>query len=102
MPTASAVLGDLIDAARNLARQPGAHHGRPTKKRVRPIDEGGVAVLRDVRGGGPPCVLAAIAAEFGDYGACQIKIHAAAKRIDDDAGLIFVTHRARERDSKPP
>lgn len=97
MPTASAVLGDLIDAAKNLAGgSRGAIMGPGTRKRVRPIDEMAAQFYILVEVADRPGVLAAIASAFGEHG---VSIKSMEQRgMADDARLIFVTHRARERD----
>jgi homoserine dehydrogenase len=97
MPTASAVLGDLIDAARNLAAgSRGATMGAPSKKRARPIDEVASQFYVMCEVADRPGVLAAIASAFGEHG---VSIKSMQQQgIADDARLIFVTHRAREKD----
>jgi len=97
MPTASAVLGDLIDAARNLAAgSRGATMGAPSGKRVRPIDEVASQFYVMCEVADRPGVLAAIASAFGEHG---VSIKSMQQQgIADDARLIFVTHKARERD----
>jgi homoserine dehydrogenase len=97
MPTASAVLGDLIDAARNLAAgSRGATMGAPDKKRVRPIDEVASQFYVMCEVADRPGVLAAIASAFGEH---DVSIKSMQQQgIAEDARLIFVTHRARERD----
>jgi homoserine dehydrogenase len=97
MPTASAVLGDLIDAAKNRAGGGrGATMGMVARKRVRPIDEMSSQFYVLVEVADRPGVLAAIASAFGRHG---VSIKSMEQRgIADDARLIFVTHRARERD----
>lgn len=97
MPTASAVLGDLIDAAKNLAGGGrGATMGTLARKRVRPIDEMESQFYLLVEVADRPGVLAAIASAFGRHG---VSIKSMEQRgIAEDARLIFITHRARERD----
>ncbi|MGH8973215.1 MAG: homoserine dehydrogenase [Acidimicrobiia bacterium] len=97
MPTASAVLGDLIDAAKNLAGgSRGATIGTGARKRVRPIDEMRSQFYILIEVADRPGVLAAIASAFGEHG---VSIKSMEQRgIADDARLIFVTHQARERD----
>jgi homoserine dehydrogenase len=97
MPTASAVLGDLIDAARNLAGGGrGATMGTVARKRVRPIDEVESQFYVLVEVADRPGVLAAIASAFGEHG---VSIKSMQQQgIAEDARLIFVTHKARERD----
>ncbi len=97
MPTGSAVLGDLIDAAKNLASGGrGATMGAVTRKRVRPIDEMESQFYVLVEVADQPGVLAAIASAFGDHGVSIKSMQQ--KGMAEDARLIFVTHRARERD----
>ena len=103
MPTASAVLGDLIDAARNLAAgSRGATMGAPVKKRVRPIDEVASQFYVMAEVADRPGVLAAIASAFGEHGvsikSMQQQGISEEERKNGDARLIFVTHKAKERD----
>ncbi|MDQ1491539.1 MAG: homoserine dehydrogenase, partial [Actinomycetota bacterium] len=103
MPTASAVLGDLIDAARNLAAgSRGATMGAPVKKRVRPIDEVASQFYVMAEVADRPGVLAAIASAFGEHGvsikSMQQQGIPEEERKNGDARLIFVTHKAKERD----
>lgn len=97
MPTASAVLGDLIDAVKNLAGGGrGATMGSAAPKRVRPIDEMESQFYILIEVADRPGVLAAIASAFGEH---HVSIKSMQQRgLADDARLIFVTHRARERD----
>lgn len=96
MPTASAVLGDLIDAAKNLASGQGATIGRMSDRRIRPLDEMGSQFYLLVEVMDQPGVLAAIAGVFGANG---VSIKSMRQQgIGDEARLIFVTHQALERD----
>jgi len=96
-PTASAVLGDVIDAVKNLAAGvPGARLGRLTRRPIRPIDEVESQFYLLMEVADRPGVLATIADAFGRHG---VSIKSMQQRgIGDDARLIFVTHRARESD----
>jgi homoserine dehydrogenase len=96
-PTASAVLGDLVDAAKNLAEgRKGATIGTLAPKPIRAIDEVASQFYLLLEVADRPGVLAAIAAEFGRHG---VSIRSMQQRgIGDDARLIFVTHKAREAD----
>ncbi len=96
-PTASAVLGDVIDAVKNLASGgPGARLGRLTRRPIRPIDEVESQFYLFMEAADRPGVLATIADAFGRHG---VSIKSMQQRgIGDDARLIFVTHRARESD----
>jgi homoserine dehydrogenase len=97
MPTASAVFGDLVDAAKNLSGGArGATIGTLRRKRVRPIDEMEAQFYVLVEVADRPGVLAAIASAFGRHG---VSIKSMQQQgMADDARLIFVTHKARERD----
>src|SRR3954470_24998783 len=69
MPTASAVLGDLVDAAKNLVEgRKGATIGELAKRRVRPIDEVESQFYLQIEAADRPGVLAAIAEQFGRHG----------------------------------
>lgn len=93
--TATAVIGDLVAAARNLSA--GTHGVGCTcfhETRLRPFGEidGQFAITLLVRD--RPGALAEIAGVFGVHG---ISIKSAWQEgFDDDARLVFVTHRARE------
>jgi len=94
-PTASAVLGDIVDAARNLAGgHPGAAMGTFTARRVRPIDEVESQYYLPMEVADRPGVLAAIAGVFGNH-AVSIK-SMQQEGLGEEARLIFVTHRAPE------
>ncbi len=96
-PTASAVIGDLIDAAKNLVSGGrGATIGDLERKTIRPIDEVESQFYLFIEVADRPGVLAAIATAFGTHG---VSIKSMQQRgIGDDARLIFVTHKAREAD----
>jgi homoserine dehydrogenase len=96
-PTASAVLGDLVDAAKNLVEgRKGATVGSLATKPIRAIDDVESQFYLLIEVADRPGVLAAIATEFGRNG---VSIRSMQQRgIGDDARLIFVTHTARERD----
>ena len=96
MPSASAVLGDLLDAAHN-ARTGGA--GRTVALRqaaIRPVDELQSEYYLNLEVVDRPGVLAAVAGVFGDH---QVSIRSMEQvGLGDEARLIFITHTARERD----
>jgi homoserine dehydrogenase len=95
-PTASAVLGDVIDAAAN--RRKGAHAslgvlGRAT---ITPIDDLETEYYVSVDVSDRPGVLAAVAGVFGRH---RVSISSMEQEgRGDEARLVFVTHLARERD----
>ncbi len=96
-PTASAVLGDLIDAAKNLVSgRRGAAIGALARKPVRPIDEVESQFYLQLEVADQPGVLAEIATQFGEH---DVSIKSMQQMgIGDDARIIFITHRAREAD----
>ncbi|MGH9025795.1 MAG: homoserine dehydrogenase [Acidimicrobiia bacterium] len=94
-PTASAILGDLIDAAKNLVGGGrGATIGALQRRPIRSIDavESQFYLPMDVVD--RPGVLAKIAGEFGAHDVSILSMRQEGRR--DDARIIFVTHRARE------
>lgn len=95
-PTASAVLGDLIDAARNL--RTGAHAPAPHRAPlpVRPTQDLRSAFYISLDVVDRPGVLAAVAAAFGEHG---VSIRAMEQDgMGDEARLVFLTHAARVGD----
>lgn len=96
-PTASAVLGDLVDAARNLASGgPGAKVGHFEPRDMVPIDDVVSQYYVHFEVADEPGVLASIA---GMFGANRVSILSVQQRgRGDEAELIFVTHTARTGD----
>jgi homoserine dehydrogenase len=98
-PTASAVLGDLIDAARNLrGGSRGATIGTLVRKPVRPLDDlrSRFYVAMDVAD--RPNVLSQIAGVFGRH---DVSIESVFQRgLGDEARLNIVTHTAQEREMR--
>jgi len=96
-PTASAVLGDVIDAARNLR----AATSSPAPIRALPVSATPIDALRsafylslDVFD--RPGVLAAVASVFGEH---RVSIRSMEQQgLGDEARLVFVTHEANEAD----
>ena len=90
-PTASAVLGDLIDAARNLRRRragPGAQRRRAPRAAARATSARPSTSPSTWSTG--PGVLAAVAKVFGDHG---VSIRAMEQvGLGEEARLIFLTH----------
>ncbi|MCY3926074.1 MAG: homoserine dehydrogenase [bacterium] len=97
-PTASAVLGDLIDAAVNL-RAGAAGKPPPTAPaRIHPIDELHTAYYLELEVIDRPGVLAAVA---GVFGRCGVSIRSMEQEgLGEEARIIFITHVARERDMR--
>jgi homoserine dehydrogenase len=95
-PTASAVLGDLIDAAANRAKGSHATVGALGKARLRPIDEVSSAYYVNLDVVDRPGVLAAVAGAFGRHG---VSIRTMEQEgLGVEARLVFITHVAREAD----
>jgi len=95
-PTASAVLGDLVDAARNLRSGAPAPAPKRTSITVLPQPELRSAFYLSMDVADRPGVLAAVAKVFGDH---QVSIRAMEQvGLADEARLIFLTHQAREGD----
>jgi homoserine dehydrogenase len=95
-PTASAVLGDVIDAALNRAKGTAASIGALGRCRVRPIDELSSPFYLNVEVSDQPGVLAAVAGVFGEHG---VSIRSMEQEgLGGDARIMFITHIAREAD----
>jgi homoserine dehydrogenase len=94
LPTASAVLGDLIDAAGNLRRHFHASLGTFAKVGIRPIDETSSQYHLVLEVVDRPGVLHAVTGVLAGHG---VSIRAAEQEgLGDDARLVFITHGARE------
>jgi homoserine dehydrogenase len=95
-PTASAVLGDLIDAAHNL-RSGGRGRSAPRAvAHVRPIDQLRSQYYLTADVVDRPGVLAAVATEFGSH---RVSIRSMEQvGLGDEARLVFITHEALEAD----
>ncbi|MFI5047822.1 MAG: homoserine dehydrogenase [Acidimicrobiia bacterium] len=96
-PTASAVLGDLVDAAKNVVEgRKGATIGTLVAKPIRAIDDVFSQFYLHTEVADRPGVLAAMAPKFAEHG---VSIKSMQQQgIGEDARLVFVTHRARESD----
>ena len=93
-PTASAVLGDVIDAALNRTRGSHATVGKLAKARIRPIDETETAYYLNMDVYDQPGVLAAVAGVFGRH---DVSIRSMEQEgLGGEARLVFITHVARE------
>ena len=96
LPTASAVLGDLIDAAVNLQKGSSASLGALADIPLVPIEDlvSEYSVRIDVAD--RPGVLAVIAGVFASH---DVSIRSMEQEgLGDEARLMFITHLARERD----
>jgi homoserine dehydrogenase len=95
-PTASAVLGDVIDAAVNLSKGTHGTIGSFGKAVMAPIDETSSEYLLSLEVTDKPGVLHAVTGIFARHG---VSIRAAEQEgIGNDARLVFITHLAKESD----
>ena len=95
-PTASAVFGDVVDAAINLRRGTHGTLGALHDARVRAIDETEAQYLLSLDVADQPGVLHAVTGVFAEHG---VSIRAAEQEGNaPDARLVFITHSAREAD----
>jgi homoserine dehydrogenase len=100
-PTASAVLGDLIDASLNLRKGSSASIGALGEVPVRPIDDLESAYYLHLHVVDRPGVLATVA---GVFGAHDVSISSMSQGLpylvdqSSEADLVFITHDAFERD----
>jgi len=93
-PTASAVLGDLLDAAGNLRQGSSARFGVLPPAAIRSTDELRSAYYIALEVLDRPGVLAAVAGAFGDH---DVSIRSMVQEgQDDEADLEFITHVASE------
>ena len=95
-PTASAVLGDLIDAGLNLCRGTYGIAGSFVRHPIRAIDETTAEYLLGLDVADEPGVLHAVTGVFARHGV-SIRV-AEQEGIGADARLVFITHEAREAD----
>jgi homoserine dehydrogenase len=95
-PTASAVLGDLIDAAHHLRSGATARVVARVRPRIRPPDDLCCAWYLNIDVADRPGVLAAVAKLFGDNGVSIRSMEQVG--LGDEARLIFLTHVALEGD----
>jgi len=91
------VLGDLVDAVKNLVSgAKGATIGELVDRPITPIAETESPFYLLMEVADQPGVLSTIAGEFGKRG---VSIKSMEQRgIRTDARLVFITHRAREAD----
>ncbi len=95
-PTASAVLGDLVDASRNLLAGAPAPAPKRATSIVRSQNDMHSAFYVSMDVADRPGVLAAVAKIFGDHG---VSIRAMEQvGLAEEARLVFLTHVAREGD----
>ncbi len=96
MPTSSALLGDLLDAAHNLSVGGAGRAPVLAAARLRPISELRSQYYLALDVADRPGVLAAVAGVLGGHG---VSIQSMEQQgLGDDARLVFITHVAREAD----
>ena len=95
-PTASAVLGDLIDAAHHLSTGATARVTQRRRPRIRPADDLRCAWYLNIDVADRPGVLGEVAKVFGVNGVSIRTMEQVG--MGDEARLIFLTHVAREGD----
>ncbi|MFK8025051.1 MAG: homoserine dehydrogenase [Ilumatobacter sp.] len=95
-PTASAVFGDVVDAALNLRRERFGTMGELHDATIRPIDETDAEYLLGLEVADEPGVLHSVTGVFASHG---VSIRVAEQEGNGpDARLVFITHTAREAD----
>ncbi len=95
-PTASAVLGDLIDAAGNLRKGTHADLLSLARRPIRAIDELQASYYVNLDVVDRPGVLRSVAEAFERHGVSIRSLEQ--EGAGDAARLIFITHQAREAD----
>jgi homoserine dehydrogenase len=96
MPTASAVLGDLLDAAHNLRSGGGGRTVALRRAAVRSIDDLQSEYYLNLEVADETGVLAAVAGVFGRH---RVSIRSMEQEgLGAEARLVFITHTAQERD----
>ena len=95
-PTASAVLGDLVDAAVNLRQGTAGPTSGLTRARVRPIDELTSQYYLTIDVVDRPGVLEKVAGVTARHQVSILKLEQVG--LGDEARLVLVTHVAAERD----
>jgi homoserine dehydrogenase len=93
-PTASAVLGDLIDAASNLRAGTHASIGRLPRAELSPLDDVRCEYYLNLEVADRPGVLHAVSGVFAEHG---VSIRSMEQEgLGDEARLVFITHDATE------
>ena len=95
-PTASAVLGDVVDAATNLRQATSAGVAGLATARIRPMDELTSQYYLTLDVVDRPGVLERVANAFAQHDVSIVQVLQVG--MGDEARLVLVTHTARERD----
>jgi homoserine dehydrogenase len=97
LPTATAILGDVINITRNLGRPPvyrRSYWSRPGN--VLPMEDVATRFYMVLKVADRPGVLAQIAGVFGEHNVSLESV--VQKGIGDRAEIVLITHRVLERD----
>ena len=100
MPTASAVLGDLLDAAHNLRAGSAGRSVNPSPARLRSIDDLSSAYYLELEVADEPGVLEKVAGVLGRNRVSISSMEQDELSADGSGGqarLVFITHKALER-----
>jgi homoserine dehydrogenase len=96
LPTATAILGDVVNVARNLDRPPAtrrSYWSRPGE--IRPIEKVAARFYMVLKVADRPGVLAKIAGVFGD---CDVSLERVLQKGKaDSAEIVLITHEVLER-----
>ena len=96
LPTSSALLGDLIDAAHNLSIGGTGRAPQLAPAKLRSVDDLRSQYYLALDVADEPGVLAAVAGVLGNHG---VSIQSMEQQgLGDEARLVFITHVAREAD----
>ncbi len=96
LPTASAVLGDVVDAAHHLQAGAPARTPMRSSAHMHPADDLRCAWYLNIDVVDRPGVLAAVATVFGQHGVSIRSMEQLG--MGDEARLVFLTHVARQGD----
>jgi homoserine dehydrogenase len=95
-PTASAIIGDVIDAATNLSRGSHTAWGHLPKARLRSVDDLVSACYIHLEVRDRPGVVASVASVFAHRGVSIQSMEQTT--LDSNARVMFLTHPTMERD----
>jgi homoserine dehydrogenase len=98
MPTASAVLGDLLDASHNLTAGGPGRTVALMPVRIRPIDDLSSPYYLSIEVADQAGVLHAVSGVLGKHHVSVRSMEQDASSEDSRARLVFITHSAFERD----
>lgn len=107
MPTASAVVSDIVDIARNLlsgarGRLPvlSYQHGTVRKISILPVDKIQTHYYFRFSALDRPGVLSKISGLLGNHGISIQSVHQKGRRVESSVPIVMLTHLARESDVK--